>query len=105
MDAHELVTRPAQPVHRLVLVWDAPVRLFHRRVVMLVTAAYVTLKLNWIDWHVRVGETLLALVISRLLWGCFVSATARCRSFVAPPAAALRHLRHLFRRDTLTRRC
>jgi cytochrome b len=67
-DANELVTRPTQPVRRPVLVWDAPVRLFHWLVVVLVTAAYVTLKLNWIDWHVRVGETLLALVISRLLW-------------------------------------
>ena len=99
MDAHEPVTRPTQPVRRPVLVWDAPVRLFHWLVVVLVTAAYVTLKLNWIDWHVRIGETLLALVISRLLWGCFGSETARFRSFVASPAAALRHLRHLFRRE------
>ena len=99
MDAHEPVTRPIQPVRRPVLVWDAPVRLFHWLVVVLVTAAYVTLKLNWIDWHIRVGETLLALVIFRLLWGCFGSETARFRSFVASPAAALRHLRHLFRRE------
>ena len=99
MDAHELVTRQAHPVHRPVLVWDAPVRVFHWLVVVLVTAAYATLKLNWIDWHVRVGETLLALVIARLLWGCFGSETARFRSFVASPAAALRHLRHLFRRE------
>src|ERR1700754_419158 len=99
MDTHELATRPTQPVRRPVLVWDAPVRLFHWLVVLLVTAAYVTLKLNWIDWHVRVGETLLALVISRLLWGCFGSETARFRSFVASPAAALHHLRHLLRRE------
>ena len=99
MDAHELVTRQAHPVHRPVLVWDAPVRLFHWLVVVLVTAAYATLKLNWIDWHVRVGETLLALVMARLLWGCFGSETARFRSFVASPTAALRHLRHLFRRE------
>ncbi len=42
-----------RPVRRPVLVWDVPVRLFHWLVVVLVTAAYVTLKLNWIDWHVR----------------------------------------------------
>ncbi len=99
MDVHKLVTRPAQPVRRPVLVWDAPVRLFHWLVVVLVTAAWVTLKLNWMDWHVRVGEALLALLISRLLWGCFGSETARFRSFVASPTAALRHLRHLFRRE------
>jgi cytochrome b len=99
MDAPEPVTRPTQPAHRPVLVWDAPVRLFHWLVVVLVTAAYVTLKLNWIDWHVRIGETLLALVIFRLLWGCFGSETARLRHFVASPAAALRHLRRLFDRE------
>ena len=99
MDAHERVTLQKQPVSRPVLVWDAPVRLFHWLVVVLVTAAYVTLKLNWMNWHVWVGEALLALVIARLLWGCFGSETARFRSFVASPAAALRHLRHLFRRE------
>ncbi|OUL71241.1 cytochrome b/b6 domain-containing protein, partial [Paraburkholderia hospita] len=99
MDADELATLQTQPARRPVLVWDAPVRLFHWLVVALVTAAYVTLKLNWIDWHVRVGESLLALVIFRLLWGFLGSETARFRSFVASPAAALRHLRHLFRRE------
>lgn len=88
----------AKPV-RPVLVWDVPVRLFHWLVVVLVISAYVTLKLNWIDWHVRVGEALLALVIFRLLWGCFGSETARFRNFVASPIAASRHLRHLFRRE------
>ena len=99
MDAHERVTRQKQPVHRPVLVWDVPVRLFHWLVVVLVPAAYVTLELNWIDWHVWIGEALLALVIFRLLWGCFGSETARFRRFVASPAAAVRHLRGLFRRE------
>ncbi|CAB3774690.1 cytochrome b/b6 domain-containing protein [Paraburkholderia humisilvae] len=99
MDPDELAKLHVQPVCRSVLVWDAPVRLFHWLVVVLVTAAYVTLKLNWIDWHVRVGETLLALVIFRVLWGFSGSETARFRSFVASPAAALHHLRHLLRRE------
>lgn len=99
MDDRELSTQPTPPVRRLVRVWDAPVRLFHWLVVVLVVAAYVTLKLNRIDWHVRIGEALLALVIARLLWGCFGSDTARFRGFVASPAAAFRHLRHLFRRE------
>lgn len=99
MDAHEPFTRQKQSVRRPVLVWDAPVRLFHWLVVVLVAAAYVTEKLNRIDWHVWIGEALLALVIFRLLWGCFGSETARFRRFVASPAAAVRHLRHLFRRE------
>ena len=99
MNADEPVTPPVQPVRRRVLVWDAPTRLFHWLVVLLVAGAYVTLKLNRIDWHVRIGEVLLALVLFRLLWGCFGSETARFRNFVATPASALRHLRHLFRRE------
>jgi hypothetical protein len=75
------------------------VRLFHWLVVVLVMATYVTLKLNWIDWHVRIGEALPALVIARLLWGCLGSETARFRGFAASPMATLRHLRHLFRRE------
>lgn len=81
------------------LVWDVPVRLFHWLAAVLVAAAYVTLKLNWMAWHIRFGEALLALVIARLLWGCFGSETARFRSFIASPAVALRHLRRLLRRE------
>ncbi|MGA7782565.1 MAG: cytochrome b/b6 domain-containing protein [Paraburkholderia sp.] len=99
MNADESHALPSSSARRPVLVWDVPVRLFHWLVVVLVISAYVTLKLNWIDWHVRVGEALLALVISRLLWGWFGSETARFRSFVASPAVALQHLRHLFRRE------
>jgi len=84
---------------RAVRVWDFPTRLFHWLTVVLVAGAYVTQRLNWIDLHVRFGETLLALVLFRLLWGCFGSETSRFRSFVASPAAAFRHLRHVLRRE------
>ncbi|MCX4145053.1 MULTISPECIES: cytochrome b/b6 domain-containing protein [Paraburkholderia] len=99
MNADEPVTPAVQPVGRRVLVWDVPTRLFHWLMVVLVAAAYATLKLNWIGWHVRSGEALLALLLFRVLWGCFGSETARFRSFVASPASALRHLSRLFRRE------
>ena len=73
--------------------------MFHWLVVVLVAAAYATSKLNWMDWHVRIGEALLALVIFRLLWGFFGSETARFHSFLRAPAAAWRHLHHVFRRE------
>lgn len=91
--------RAIAPTRRPVRVWDAPVRLFHWLTVVLVAAAYASLKLNWIAWHVRLGEALLALLLARLVWGFVGSETARFRSFVASPAAALRHLRHLLRRE------
>lgn len=90
---------PAAADERPVRVWDFPTRLFHWLTVALVAGAYVTQRLDWIDLHVRFGETLLSLVLFRLLWGCFGSETARFRRFVASPAAALTHLRHVLRRE------
>jgi len=94
---------PAEPrpdaSARAVRVWDFPTRVFHWLTVGLVAGAYVTQRYDWIDLHVKFGETLLALVLFRLLWGFCGSETARFRSFVAKPAAALDHLRHLLRRE------
>ncbi len=84
---------------RRVPVWDAPTRLFHWLVVALVVACYVTFRLNWMDWHVWAGEAVLALLLFRLLWGVFGSDTARFSHFIAPPAAAIRHLMHLHHRE------
>jgi cytochrome b len=99
MDPDEPVKPQARTSRRSVQVWDVPIRLFHWLVVLLVAGAYATARLNWMDWHVRIGETLLALVIFRLLWGCFGSETARFRRFLSSPANAWRHLRHVFHRE------
>lgn len=84
---------------RSVRVWDLPTRLFHWLVVLLVGVAWISQHFNWMQLHVRAGETLLALVLFRLLWGGFGSETARFGRFVASPLAAWRHLRHVFRRE------
>jgi cytochrome b len=81
------------------VVWDAPTRLVHWIAALLVSAAYVSWRLNWMDWHERAGYALLALVVFRILWGFFGSETARFSAFVASPRAAARHLAHLFRRE------
>jgi cytochrome b len=99
MDPDEPVKPQARTSRRSVQVWDVPIRLFHWLVVVLVAGAYATARLNWMDWHVRIGETLLALVIFRLLWGCFGSETARFHSFLRSPVKAWGHLRHLFHRE------
>jgi cytochrome b len=84
---------------RRVTVWDLPTRLFHWLVVALVAAAYATWRQGWMDWHARVGEALLALVLWRLVWGFVGSDTARFRNFLTAPGAALRHLADLRRRE------
>ncbi|MGH7095521.1 MAG: cytochrome b/b6 domain-containing protein [Stellaceae bacterium] len=84
---------------RLIFVWDAPTRLFHWLVMLLVAVEYVTWRLNWMDWHVLTGKTLLGLLFFRLLWGFFGSETARFSTFVASPGAAVRYLASAFRRE------
>lgn len=99
MDPRSHLDELRDPAERTVQVWDLPVRCFHWLTVLLVGLAWMTERLNWIDLHVRVGETLLALVLFRLLWGCLGSDTARFRRFLASPASAWRHLRHVLRRE------
>ncbi len=84
---------------RNVLVWDAATRLFHWLTAALVLAAYLTWRLDWMNWHARAGEAVLTLVVFRVLWGFFGSATARFAGFVASPRAAAAHLAHLLRRE------
>jgi cytochrome b len=80
-------------------VWDAPTRLFHWLTAALVVVAYVTWRLNWMDWHAKAGDAVLTLVLFRLLWGFFGSDTARFSSFLAPPRAAVRYLTHALHRE------
>jgi cytochrome b len=84
---------------RIVIVWDAPIRLFHWLAAALVAAAYATWRLNWMDWHARVGDALLALLLFRLMWGVFGSDTARFSRFAASPRKAAQHLKFALLRE------
>ena len=82
-----------------VRVWDLPTRLFHWALVLLVGSVGCAPRLNWMDWHLLSGYTILALLLFRLAWGFVGSETARFRHFLASPFAALRHLAHLPKRE------
>jgi cytochrome b len=90
---------PAGGHRRETRVWDLPIRLFHWSTAALVLAAYVTWRMDWMDWHARAGDAVLALVIFRLLWGFFGSETARFSRFLAAPGLAFHHLAHILRRE------
>jgi cytochrome b len=77
---------------RIVHVWDAPTRLFHWLVTVLVAAAYATWRLNWMFWHELIGDVLLTLLLFRVLWGVFGSETARFSRFLVSPLAAVQYL-------------
>jgi len=76
-----------------VSVWDLPTRLFHWAIVLLVPALWWTHKIDRLDLHILLGETMMGLVLFRLIWGLIGSSTARFAGFVRGPGAVLRYLR------------
>ncbi len=82
---------------RKVLVWDAPVRVFHWLMVLCFAGAYLTAESErWRLVHVTLGYTMAALVAFRLVWGLVGTRHARFANFVRGPAAVARYARSLF---------
>lgn len=78
-----------------ILVWDLPTRLFHWCLVLLVGFSWLTGEMGEMEWHMRSGIAILALLLFRLFWGLIGSSTALFGDFVRPPAAALGYARDL----------
>lgn len=84
------------PSARKVLIWDAPVRVFHWLMVLSFAGAYLTAESErWRLAHVTLGYTMAGLVAFRVLWGLIGTRHARFSSFVQGPAAIARYLRSL----------
>ncbi len=96
MSAGETPALDATPVK----VWDAPVRLFHWLLVLLFAFMIFSgnVKGDWMEWHMRAGYAILALVLFRILWGLAGSTTARFSSFLAGPSAGLAFAKKLLTR-------
>lgn len=81
-----------------VLVWDAPVRVFHWMMVLVFAGAWLTAESErWRLAHVTLGYTMAGLVVFRLLWGVFGTRHARFTQFVRGPAAVGGYLKSLLR--------
>lgn len=79
-----------------ILVWDAPVRVFHWLLVLSFAGAYLTAESErWRLLHVSLGYTMGGLVAFRILWGLWGTRHARFSSFVRGPAAVVRYVRSL----------
>ena len=92
--------RARQTVLRLSMrVWDAPTRLFHWAVTVLIATSYFTRNLSDLKWHMLSGYTLLTLLLFRLAWGFVGSETSRFRQFLRSPIEGFRHLAQFGRRD------
>lgn len=79
-----------------VLVWDAPVRVFHWLLVLSFAGAHVTAESERLRLlHVTLGYTLGGLIVFRLLWGLVGTRHARFAHFVRGPRAAWHYVRSL----------
>ncbi len=78
---------------RKVLVWDAPVRVFHWLMVASFAGAYLSAESErWRLAHVTLGYTMAGLVVFRILWGLVGTRYARFSSFVRGPRAIMGYL-------------
>lgn len=85
-------------MHNLIKVWDGFVRSFHWLLMLLLLALWVTGgELERIELHKSLGLIVLALIISRLMWGFVGSQTARFSDFVRSPFAGLNYLKDEFK--------
>ncbi len=91
------VPRPAGPPRPrvpslLTRVWDAPTRLFHWAIVLLMAFSYLSIQREWTQLHFLSGYTVLTLLLFRLVWGFIGSETSRFRQFLRSPIAGLQHI-------------
>jgi cytochrome b len=86
---------PSSSAVSSVRVWDLPTRAFHW---LLAAAVFGALATAWIGgnamiWHMRLGLSVLALVLFRVVWGLIGGRWSRFASFIYAPGTVLRYLR------------
>jgi cytochrome b len=85
-----------RPLRQRLLVWDAPVRVFHWLMVLSFAGAYLTAESErWRLVHVTLGYTMAGLVAFRLVWGLVGTRHARFVDFVRGPTAVAAYVRSL----------
>lgn len=69
-------------------IWDLPTRLFHWLLAAAVIALIATAKIggNAMEWHMRLGHAVLALLLFRVVWGIVGGHWSRFATFVPTPA-------------------
>jgi cytochrome b len=83
----------AEPPSVRIRVWDAPTRLVHWAMALLIPYSWWTATHDQLERHRLSGYILLGLILFRLIWGFAGSAPSRFSSFVRGPGAVLRYLR------------
>ncbi|MDR7097368.1 cytochrome b/b6 domain-containing protein [Hydrogenophaga laconesensis] len=76
-------------------VWDLPTRVFHWLLAASVIGLIVTGSVggNWMNWHLRLGYAVLALLLFRLVWGFIGGHWSRFARFIYAPSSLAAYLR------------
>ena len=79
--------------------WDLPTRVFHWLLVIAVGAALITANIGGaaIEWHGRIGLSIVGLIAFRVVWGLIGSSHARFSSFFPTPESIAAYLRGQWR--------
>lgn len=81
---------------RLVLVWDAPVRVFHWLLVISFAGAWISSESERLQMiHYAFGYSACALVIFRIIWGIIGTRYARFSQFIKGPTETIHHIKSL----------
>ena len=80
---------------RNVRIWDLPTRIFHWALVLCIVGLIITGNVggNAMVWHFRIGLTVLALLLFRLVWGLVGGHWSRFATFVYSPRSIIDYLK------------
>ena len=76
-----------------VRIWDAPTRVVHWLMVILIAVSWWTAENGNLEFHRYSGYALLGLLLFRLYWGFVGSSSARFSHFVKGPKSIVRYVR------------
>lgn len=76
-------------------VWDLPTRIFHWTLALCIVGLVITGNIGGLtmDWHQKLGCTVLSLLLFRLVWGFVGGRWSRFASFVQSPSTVLDYLK------------
>lgn len=83
--------------------WDGFIRSFHWLLVVVLAGLWYTGgNIDYIDLHHQLGLVMLALLLTRIMWGFVGSQSARFSYFLRSPIAVLHYFKSPFKREYVT---
>lgn len=88
------ITAAASKPHK-VRIWDMPTRVFHWALALCIVGLIITGNVggNAMVWHFRIGLTVLALLLFRLVWGLVGGRWSRFAAFIYSPRSVINYIK------------